>query len=71
MKKTIITIIFSVMCVATYLILSPTAFADNVASGICGSNLTWTLDSDGLLTVSGEGKMPDDFAGNWGYWDAY
>lgn len=33
-----------------------------VASGYCGgegdgTNLTWTLDSDGMLTISGEGKM--------------
>ena len=27
------------------------------ASGTCGENLTWTLDSDGLLTVSGTGTM--------------
>ena len=24
-------------------------------SGTCGDNLTWTLDSTGLLTISGEG----------------
>ena len=28
-----------------------------VDSGTCGSNLTWTLDSDGLLTISGTGEM--------------
>ena len=28
-------------------------------SGTCGENLTWTLDSDGLLTISGKGPMPD------------
>lgn len=33
--------------------------AEIVASGICGDNLTWTLDSDGLLTISGTGKMSD------------
>lgn len=38
------------------------AFADDdiVASGDCGlygDNLIWTLDSDGLLTISGEGEM--------------
>lgn len=26
-------------------------------SGECGQNATWTLDSDGLLTISGEGNM--------------
>ena len=29
--------------------------ADIVDSGTCGENLTWTLDSDGLLTISGTG----------------
>jgi len=28
-----------------------------VASGACGANLTWTLDSEGLLTISGTGAM--------------
>lgn len=26
-------------------------------SGTCGENLTWTLTSDGVLTISGEGEM--------------
>ena len=38
--------------------------ADIVASGYCGGegdgkNLTWTLDSEGTLTISGNGKMAD------------
>lgn len=28
-----------------------------VASGTCGTNLTWTLTSDGLLKIEGSGKM--------------
>ena len=28
-----------------------------VDSGTCGENLTWELDSDGLLTIRGEGEM--------------
>ena len=31
--------------------------ADIVDSGTCGENLTWTLDSDGLLTISGTGEI--------------
>ncbi|MBR4384702.1 MAG: leucine-rich repeat domain-containing protein, partial [Selenomonadaceae bacterium] len=27
--------------------------------GQCGKNLTWTLDDDGTLTISGTGKMDD------------
>ena len=30
-----------------------------VAFGTCGDNLTWTLDEDGLLTISGTGAMTD------------
>ena len=42
--------------------------ADIVDSGYCGgegdgTNLTWTLDSAGTLTISGKGKMKDfDFS---------
>lgn len=31
--------------------------AAEVKNGICGDNLTWSLDSDGTLTVSGTGPM--------------
>ncbi len=30
-----------------------------IASGKCGDNLTWTLDQNGLLTISGTGDMWD------------
>lgn len=30
-----------------------------MASGTCGKNLTWSLDSNGTLTISGTGKMFD------------
>ena len=33
--------------------------AEMVASGICGDNLTWSLDSAGTLTISGSGAMTD------------
>ena len=29
------------------------------AEGTCGDDLTWSLSSDGTLTISGTGKMPD------------
>ncbi len=31
--------------------------AEEVASGTCGENLTWVLDSDNVLTISGTGEM--------------
>ena len=29
------------------------------ASGSCGDNITWTLDREGTLTISGSGEMED------------
>lgn len=41
--------------------------ASAATSGTCGDNLTWTLDNNGTLTISGTGDMDD-----WGYTtDAY
>lgn len=34
-----------------------TAKAKNVASGICGKNLIWNLDENGLLEIEGTGEM--------------
>ena len=44
-------------CIALYICLTPTAFADTVASGACGASLNWVLDDKGTLTVSGQGEM--------------
>ena len=30
-----------------------------LASGVCGTNLTWSLDCDGLLVINGDGAMND------------
>lgn len=52
----------AVCCLAAVLLSGAALAADTVASGTCGaegngSNLTWTLDSEGTLTISGQGKM--------------
>ncbi len=47
---------------------TPALAADTVASGTCGAegdNLTWTLDSEGVLTISGTGAMKDFTAAPW------
>lgn len=31
--------------------------ADVIGSGACGDNITWTLDANGVLTISGEGVV--------------
>ena len=63
MKKRIFSFVLAVLMIASLLPATALA-ADVVASGTCGaegdgSNLTWTRDSNGLLTISGTGKMRD------------
>ena len=41
----------------SFAIVSKAAAATIVDSGNCGNNVTYTLDSDGLLTISGKGSM--------------
>ena len=38
-----------------------------IASGVCGENLTWTITSDNLLTISGTGAMYDNPEGWYSY----
>ena len=39
-------------------LLPASAFAANVVhSGSCEENLTWTLDDEGVLTITGTGEM--------------
>lgn len=40
-------------------------------SGICGNNLTWLLDEDGTLTISGTGTMANYSVGNYAPWYRY
>ena len=61
MKKRLLSTILSIVMLFSLLPVSAFA-ATTVASGTCGGegdgkNLSWTLDSDGLLTISGEGNM--------------
>ena len=61
MKKRILSFALALCFVFT---LIPTAFADSApTSGECGDNLTWTLDSNGTLTISGTGAMYGYFRG--------
>ena len=40
-----------------------------LSSGICGETLTWTLNTDGTLTISGRGDMFDYNALSWPWYD--
>ena len=55
MKRKIVSVLLCVLLLASLLPVS--AFADTTASGKCGDNLTWTLDGDGTLTISGTGDI--------------
>ncbi len=64
MKK-VLSLVLAICLTAGAVIAAPvTGFAD--ASGQCGDNLTWTLDDDGTLTISGTGDMWD-----WPYPSGY
>ena len=63
MKKRFLSFVLAVLMIASLLPATALA-ADVVKSGTCGaegdgSNLTWTLDSEGVLTISGRGDMYD------------
>ncbi len=51
---------FLVLCMLMAM-LPVSVFAETakIASGTCGDNLTWVLNSDGALTISGVGQMED------------
>ncbi len=55
-------ILAALVCIAMTLAIVPcitVGAAEIVASGECGDNLTWTLDNDGVLAISGTGEMWD------------
>ena len=66
MKKKLLSIL---LVLSLMLALVPAAFAAEPASGTCGaegdgSNVTWTIDAAGLLTISGTGKIIDGDGGS-------
>ena len=56
MKKTIAVILSVLLVIGIVPVFS--SAAEIVDSGTCGDNLTWTLDDEGTLTISGTGEMP-------------
>ena len=71
MKKRLLSFVLAVLMIASLLPATALA-ADVVDSGTCGaeddgSNLTWTLDSEGVLTISGSGDMYDLRIVPWDY----
>ena len=56
MKKRMLAMLLTLCMVITLAPVTASA-AEIVESGACGDNLTWTLDDNGVLTISGEGAM--------------
>ncbi len=46
-----------VLCVFILIFVAMSITVSAATSGTCGANLTWTLDDDGTLTISGTGEM--------------
>lgn len=66
--------IMPIDAVENFMLSVKAADSDIVASGECGAdgdNLTWTLDSEGTLTISGEGEMKwysSSYQPSWNYY---
>lgn len=67
--KHIAFIIALVVCIICLPLVVHNAYAaEEVASGTCGDNLTWVLDDEGTLIISGTGDMFELKAHNYSYY---
>ena len=65
MKKYIVSLLAILALCVSLCVMAPDADAATVAGGDCGENLTWSLDDQGTLTISGTGAMTDwDYDGS-------
>ena len=55
MKKRILSMVLALSMLISFMPI----IASAATSGTCGDNLTWTLDNNGTLTISGTGEMED------------
>lgn len=58
MKRKFLSIILVLSMLCAFMPVIATA----ATSGTCGDNVTWTLDDNGTLTISGTGDMKDYFS---------
>ncbi|MBQ7597880.1 MAG: leucine-rich repeat protein [Clostridia bacterium] len=56
-KHLLTVLLMALLCAVLVLAVSAEGDAKIVASGNCGENVIWTLDSEGTLTASGNGEM--------------
>lgn len=63
--KRIISILIAITLLVTGMSSIPVMAGNTIVkNGSCGDNLTWSLDGDGLLTISGTGAM-NDYQAHW------
>lgn len=53
----LLTRLIALALLVTCVVMLPVAATEANPSGTCGKNITWVLDSDGTLTISGSGSM--------------
>ena len=57
-------LLFAVAVLTAILSFMSLSESDASSSGVCGDNVTWSLDDSGNLTVTGNGPMYDYGKGN-------
>lgn len=63
MKKRLLS--FALVLCMLLALMPFSAFAADTTSGTLGDNITWVLDSEGTLTLSGTGEMADTVNAGW------
>lgn len=58
MRKRMLSL-FLMLCMVASMITAIPVTVSAATSGTCGDNLTWTLDDEGTLIISGTGDMWD------------
>ena len=59
MKKSIKLLCFFSIVFCVFWVMTTSVSATEIANGTCGESLTWVLDDNGTLTISGTGEMYD------------
>ena len=71
MKKIINLFVIMLALVTAFWFLTTKAEAAVTENGTCGDNLTWTLDDQGTLVISGTGEMTEFKSADGEYWSPY
>ena len=71
MKKRVLSVVLAVMFVLPLFSFVSFAYTSIIDSGECGKNLTWKLDSNYCLTISGKGEMNNYSVYNPSPWKKY